>query len=109
MAPGRVAVDLPADTAPGLTGVAIGDRVDLYSEMAVVDQTGKSVASSVGPVAKGAVLIGTPNNNNDKQTGPVEKGAYIVAVSPDEQKNVADSAVRGKKFTVFLLPSKGGQ
>jgi len=111
MAPGRVSVDLPPDTALGLSGgVVVGDHVNVHSEMAVVDPSGKSVATVTGKVAKDAIVIGVPNAKTSKQPGPVEKGNYIIAVKPEEEDAIGDDIVRGKKFSLFLLPpTKGGQ
>lgn len=110
LAPGRVATDLPLEAAPGLSSMNIGDHLDIYSEVVVADPAGKTAGNMTVPVAQDAILIGTPNNSNDKKTpGPDEKGTYIVAVKPEEKKNFAESSVHGKKYKVFLLPPQGGQ
>lgn len=110
LAPGRVATDLPLEAAPGLSGMNIGDHLDIYSEVVVADPAGKTGANMTVAVAQDAILIGTPSISNDKQQpGQSEKGTYIVAVKPEEKKNFAESSVHGKKYKVFLLPPQGGQ
>ncbi len=55
LAPGREAVDLPAGTATGLKGVAVGDRVDVYDEVdIIIDQ---QVVTKTDRVAQGAVVL----------------------------------------------------
>jgi len=110
MAPGKNAVDLPPETAQGLFGVSIGDLVEIHTETGVVDATGKSVSNRVEKVAKDAVVLSTPYSKNDKASSEqVDNGCFVVAVTPAEEENIADGIVRGKKFSLFLLPPKGGQ
>ncbi|KJR99718.1 MAG: hypothetical protein VR68_08255 [Peptococcaceae bacterium BRH_c4a] len=110
VAPGREAMDLPAETANGLKGVAVGDRVNVFSEISV--QIGKDAASMVDCVAKEAVIVRVPPASSEKDNSlgaATVKGAYIIAVTPEEAKKVAEGIVRGKKFSISLLPVKGGQ
>ena len=110
VAPGREAMDLPAETASGLRGVAVGDRVNVFSEIAV--QVGKDAASMVDCVAKEAVIVRVPPASSGKDNSlaaAAVKGAYIIAVTPEEAKKVSEGIVRGKKFSISLLPVKGGQ
>ena len=110
VAPGREAIDLPAETANGLKGVAVGDRVNVFSEIAV--QVGKDAATMVDCVAKEAVIIRVPPASVGKDNSLAAagvKGAYVIAVTPEEAKKVSEGIVRGKKFSISLLPVKGGQ
>lgn len=110
VAPGREAVDLPAETASGLKGVAVGDRVNVFSEIAV--QVGKDAATMVDCVAKEAVIVRVPSASSGKDNSlavAAAKGAYVIAVTPEDAKKVAEGIVRGKKFSITLLPVKGGQ
>jgi len=110
VAPGREAMDLPAETASGLRGVAVGDRVNVFSEIAV--QVGKDAASMVDCVAKEAVIVRVPPASAGKDNSlaaAAVKGAYVIAVTPEEAKKVSEGIVRGKKFSISLLPVKGGQ
>jgi len=110
MAPGREAMDLPAETANGLRGLAVGDRVNVFSEIAV--QVGKDAATMVDCVAKEAVIIRVPPISAGKDNSLAAagvKGAYVIAVTPEEAKKVSEGIVRGKKFSISLLPVKGGQ
>ncbi|MFZ5650830.1 MAG: SAF domain-containing protein [Bacillota bacterium] len=110
LAPGREAVDLPVETAPGLKGVAVGDRVNVYTEIAV--QAGKEAATIVDCVAREAVILATPattvSEKPNSLASAMDKGSYIVAVIPEESKKVAEGKVRGKKFSFSFLP-RGGQ
>lgn len=109
LAPGREAMDLPAETANGLRGVAVGDRVNVFSEIAV--QVGKDAATMVDCVAKEAVIVRVPPaaGKDNSLAAATVKGAYIIAVTPEEAKKVSEGIVRGKKFSISLLPVKGGQ
>lgn len=113
LAPGKQACDLPAETAPGLKGVAIGDKVDVYTEVGSPGTPGKegTTALMVQRVAAGATVIDTPNSEQSSggalSGGQPDKGAYIIAVTPDEAIKVAEGVVRGKKFSVFILPGGG--
>lgn len=109
VAPGREAVDLPVETAPGLKGVAVGDRVNVFTEIAV--QVGKEAATIVDCVAREAVILATPastvSEKSNSLASTMDKGAYIVAVTPEESKKVAEGKVRGKKFSFSFLPRGG--
>lgn len=109
VAPGREAIDLPAETANGLKGLAVGDRVNVFSEIAV--QVGKDAASTVDCVAKEAIIVRVPasSGKDNSMAAASSKGAYIIAVTPEEAKKVSEGIVRGKKFSISLLPVKGGQ
>jgi len=103
-------LDLPAETANGLRGIAIGDRVNVFSEIAV--PMGKEAATMVDCVAKEAVIIRVPPASVGKDNSLAAagvKGAYVIAVTPEEAKKVSEGIVRGKKFSISLLPVKGGQ
>jgi Flp pilus assembly protein CpaB len=107
MAPGKEAIDLPADTAPGLKGVAAGDLVNIYTEIAV----GKDI-TVVECVAGAAVILKAPALGPEKENSleaASGKDAYVVAVTSEEAKKVAEGNVRGKKFSVSVLPPGGGQ
>lgn len=108
IAPGKNAVDLPPETSPGLFGITIGDVVEIYTETGVADETGRSAANRVEKVAENAIVLSTPYSENDS-VDQFEKGSFIVAVTPEEEEKIADGIVRGKKFTLFLLPPGGGQ
>lgn len=110
VAPGREAMDLPTEAAGGLRGLAVGDRVNVFSEIAV--QVGKDSASMVDCVAREAIIVRVPPTFAGKDSslaGVAVKGAYIIAVTPEETKKVAEGIVRGKKFSISLLSVKGGQ
>ncbi|SFH34293.1 Flp pilus assembly protein CpaB [Desulfotomaculum arcticum] len=101
LAPGREAVDLPSGTATGLSGVAVGDKVDIYGEVDFIDQ-GKA-ATTTTKVAQGAIILKVPGGNKDA-SGPVDvEGAYVVAIQPKEAENVNNGIVKGKKFSITLL------
>lgn len=106
LAPGRVAIDLPEDTATGLKGVTAGDLVNVYTEVTVAKDT-----TSVECVAAGAVILRTPSasSGDNSLSGPTSKGAYIIAITSEEAPKVSDGKVRGKKFSITVLPPKGGQ
>lgn len=104
IAPGKEAVDLPADTAPGLSGVATGDLVNVYTEIAV----GKDV-TAVECVAREAVILKAPPVTADRENSPAAVKSYVVAVTPEEAQKVAEGNVRGKKFSVSVLPPRGGR
>ncbi|KJS69919.1 MAG: hypothetical protein JL50_01135 [Peptococcaceae bacterium BICA1-7] len=107
MAPGKEAIDLPADTASGLKGVAAGDLVNVYTEITVGKDT-----TEVECVAAGAVILKVPLGSTDKDNslaGQKSTGSFIIAVTPEEAQKVAAGNVTGKKFSLSLLPPKGGQ
>lgn len=107
LAPGKEAIDLPVDTATGLKGVAAGDLINIYTEITV----GKDV-TTVDCVAGEAVVLKVPPAAADKQNSLAaasERDAYVVAITPEEVKKVSEGKVLGKKFSVSVLPPKGGQ
>lgn len=108
MAPGKEAIDLPAETSTGMKGIAVGDRVNVFTEITVGKDT-----TMVDCVAREAIVIKIPTaasgSNSLASAAPVSKGAYVIAVNTEEAKKVAEGTVRGKKFSVSLLPAKGGQ
>lgn len=106
MAPGKEAIDLPADAAPGLKGVTAGDLVNVYTEITV----GKDI-SAVECVAAGAVILKVPlgSDKDNALAGQKASGSFIIAVTPEEAPKVAAGNVMGKKFSLSLLPPKGGQ
>lgn len=111
VAPGREAVDLPAETAPGMKGIAVGDRVNVFTE--VVVQQGREPVTMVDYAAREAYVIRIPpaaaTGGAIAGASPALKGAYVIAVTPEEARKVADGIVRGKKFSLTLLPAGGGQ
>ncbi|MHB8156833.1 MAG: SAF domain-containing protein [Desulfocucumaceae bacterium] len=107
LAPGKEAIDLPADSAAGLRGVTAGDLVNVFTEITVAKDV-----TSVECVAAGAVILKVPSTSSDKDnslSSAAAKGAYVIAVTPEEAKKVAEGNVRGKKFSLSVLPPKGGQ
>ena len=92
-APGKVAVDLPAETAQGLTGLSVGDEVNVYGE-AVVMYNGE-YGTSIEKVADRAQIIYAP--------GSTGNGAIIIACTPEEEKSLAYVLSSSKKVTLFLL------
>lgn len=110
VAPGREAIDLPAETANGLRGVAVGDRVNVFSEISI--QVGKDAATIVDCVAREAVILRVPPaaaGKDNSLAAAAAKGAYVIAVSPEEVKKVSEGIVKGKKFSISLIPAKGGE
>ncbi|MFZ5632123.1 MAG: hypothetical protein ACOY40_04685 [Bacillota bacterium] len=105
VAPGKEAIDLPAETAAGMKGVAVGDRVNVFTEIEIAKDT-----SVVECVAREAVVLRVPpvGAREDSLAAAAAKGAYVIAVTPEESKKVAEGIVRGKKFSITLL-AKGGQ
>ncbi|MFZ5643890.1 MAG: flagella basal body P-ring formation protein FlgA [Bacillota bacterium] len=106
-APGREAIDLPSETASGLRGVTAGDRVNVYTEI-----TAAKDVTVVECVARESIVLKVPSVSSSKDNSlaaATSKGAYIIAVSPEEAKKVAEGNVRGKKFSLTVLPPKGGQ
>jgi hypothetical protein len=90
MAPGREAVDLPAETSNGLKGVAVGDRVNVYTEYAVAN--GQEAASVVDCAAREAVILKVPpagGGSDDSLASAAVKRSYIIAITPEEEKKVA--------------------
>ncbi len=112
LAPGREAIDLPAETSAGMRGVTAGDRVNVFTEIAV--QHGKEAVTVVDCVAREAVVVKVPpaaagKENSLAAAAPAAKGAYVIAVTPEEAKKVAEGIVRGKRFSLSLLPAGGGR
>ncbi len=110
LAPGREAVDLPAETSTGMRGLAVGDRVNVFTEIVV--QHGKDAVTKVDCAAREAVVLKVPLHAEKADSlaasYPAGKGAYIIAVTPEEAKRVAEGTVRGKKFSI-TLSAGGGQ
>jgi Flp pilus assembly protein CpaB len=111
LAPGRQACDLPPETAQGLRGLLVGDRVDIYSEVGVGDSAAKTAASAVKRVAREAVVLRVPGEAKEPSDSlsPVsmDKGSYVVALNPgDEAREVAEAVVKGRKFSVMLLSGR---
>lgn len=109
VAPGREAIDLPAETSGGLQGVAVGDRVNVYTEYAMVN--GNEAVTAVDCAAREAIIIKVPSiggGRDDPPANPV-KGSYVIAITPEEEKRVAEGIVRSKKFTMVLLSEGGPQ
>lgn len=109
MAPGREAIDLPAETSPGLKGIGVGERVNVYTELAV--RQGKEPVTVVDCAATGAVILKVPPAppGKDGIAAPTAcKGCYVIAVTPEEAKKVSEGIVRGKKFSLSLLPPGEG-
>jgi len=107
LAPGREAVDLPAETSTGLRGIAVGDRVNVFTEITIGKDT-----TAVDCVAREAVVVRVPLPAPGKDTSlaaPASRGAYVIAVTPEEARKVAEGTVRGKKFSISLLPAGGGR
>lgn len=111
VAPGREAIDLPAETAAGLKGIAVGDRVNVFTELVV--QQGKDPVTMVDCAAKEAVVVKIPaataGGNVLNGAALAVKDSYVIAVTPEEAKKVADGIVRGKRFSLSLLPAGGGR
>lgn len=109
LAPGKEAIDLPAETAAGLKGVTAGDLVNVYTEITIAKDT-----TVVECVANQAVVLKVPASSAAKDNslagaGSTVKGSYVIAVNSEEAKKVAEGNVRGKKFALTVLPPKGGQ
>ncbi|MHB8156818.1 MAG: SAF domain-containing protein [Desulfocucumaceae bacterium] len=106
LAPGREAIDLPSETAVGLKGVTAGDLVNVFSELAV----GKDI-TTVECVAREAVIINAPSTSDrdNSLAASAPKESFIIAVTPEEARKVAEGYVRGKRFSLTVLPPKGGQ
>ena len=98
-APGKVAVDLPPEAAQGLTGLVMGDLVNVYGETAV-DFGGGQVGSFVQKVADRAVVVAAP------PTGARERTAIVLACAPEEELQIAQVLSNNKKVTLFLLPDE---
>ncbi|MCL2766483.1 MAG: SAF domain-containing protein [Peptococcaceae bacterium] len=98
-APGRVAVDLPPEAAQGLTGLTMGDTVNVYGEV-YVDFGGGQIGAVIQKVADKAVVISAP------QAVAKEKNAIIIACDPNEEQQIAQVLSHNKKVTLFLLPGE---
>ena len=96
-APGKVAVDLPPEAAQGLSGLVMGDLVNVYGEVAV-EFSGGQVGSMVQKVAERAVVVAAP------PVGAREKTAIVLACEPEEELQLAQVLSNNKKVTLFLLP-----
>ncbi|MCL5057162.1 MAG: hypothetical protein M1130_04025 [Actinobacteria bacterium] len=100
-------MDLPAETSTGLRGIAVGDRVNVFTEVVI----GKD-ATAIDCVAREAVVVRIPlpaPGKDSSLAAPASRGAYVIAVTPEEVRRVAEGTVRGKKFSISLLPAGGGQ
>ncbi|WP_031516989.1 Flp pilus assembly protein CpaB [Desulfofalx alkaliphila] len=98
IAPNRVAVDLPPDAARGLKGLSVGDKVNIYGEVAFIASDGNA-ATQISKVATNAIVLYSPDrskNNNE---------AIIIACTPEEEKQIANVLTMGKNVTVFLQQS----
>ena len=107
LAPGREAVDLPAETSTGLRGIAVGDRVNVFTEITIGKDT-----TAVDCVAREAVVVRVPlpaPGRDSSLAAPASRGAYVIAVTPEEARKVAEGTVRGKRFSISLLPAGGGR
>ncbi|RKO66372.1 SAF domain-containing protein [Desulfofundulus salinus] len=109
LAPGRVAVDLPAES--GLKGLSAGDKVMVFGEVPVGDAASKTAATVVELIARDAVVLEVPGDRPQGEgvfggTGGA-KGPVVVAVTPEEAKKIANSIVRGKRTAIALLPREG--
>ena len=96
-APGRVAVDLPVEAAQGMTGLTMGDTVNIYGEI-YVDFGGGQAGAAVQKVADKAIVITVP------LAGAKDNGTIIIACSPEEEQQIAQVLSYNKKVTLFLLP-----
>lgn len=101
-APGKVAVDLPPEAAQGLSGLTIGDVVNIYGDITVIYGNGQA-GNSIEKVAEKAVIISAP------PTGAKEKSAIIIACDPAEEQRIAQVLSNNKKVTLFLLPGEAGK
>jgi Flp pilus assembly protein CpaB len=101
-APGRVAVDLPKESAQGLIGLETGDRVNIYGETSIIGPDGKA-GSQVQKVAGGAMILYAPPADIKKDN---RSTSIIIACLPEEEANIADVLTRGKRVTLFL---QGGE
>ena len=95
-APGRVAVDLPVEAASGLSGLVMGDLVDVFGEVSVYYDGG--VANSIEKVAAQAVIITAP------PAGARDNTAIVIACTVEEEAKIAQVLSQNKKVTLFLLP-----
>ncbi|PHJ39963.1 hypothetical protein P378_00135 [Desulforamulus profundi] len=98
VAPGKVAVDLPQETAQGLKGLEVGDKVNVYGEIGVSTGDGKA-ATMVEKVASNAIVLFAPTNQDMR---PDKSGAIIIACDPSEEQKIAQVLTGGKKVTLFL-------
>lgn len=86
---GWTAMELPAGAGAGLKGLKKGDRVDIFGEVNV------SQGTIVAEITKGAVILSTPDaENNNSQ--------YIVAVPANYANSIAEIMVRQKPITITL-------
>jgi len=98
VAPGKVAVDLPQETAQGLKGLEVGDKVNVYGEVGVPTGDGKA-ATMVEKVASNATVLFAPINQDMR---PDKSGAIIIACDPAEEQKIAQVLTGGKKISLFL-------
>ncbi len=102
VAPGKVAVDLPQEAAQGLIGLEIGDKVNVYGEVALATADGKA-ATTVDKVAVNATILSAPLG--EEKMG--QNQAIILACDPQEEQQIARVLAGGKKVTLFL--QQGGK
>jgi len=99
VAPGKVAVDLPQETAQGLKGLEVGDKVNVYGEVGVPTGDGKA-ATKTDKIADNAVVLFAPTNQQDMR--PDKSGSIIIACDPSEEPKIAQALESGKKIALFL-------
>lgn len=102
LAPGKEAIELPAETAAGMKGVAVGDRVNVFTEIETAGD-----ATVVECVAREAVILSVPPAGEGSLADAAVQWAYVIAVTPEESQKVAEGTVRGKKFSFSLLAMGG--
>lgn len=105
VAPGHVAVDLPQESAQGLKGLEIGDKVNVYGEVGVAGPDGKG-ATAVQRVASNAIILYAPSTSKS-DIKEVKNEAIIIACTPQEEQKIAEVLTKGKKVTLFLLQGGG--
>lgn len=108
IAPGRVAVDLPPESAQGLKGLEIGDIVNIYGEVGIAGPDGKG-ATAVEKVATGSIILYAPRTDKTDSIKSSKNEAIIIACDPNEEQKIADVLTRGKKVSVFLQQTKGDE
>jgi Flp pilus assembly protein CpaB len=99
LAPGKEAIDLPAGTASGFSGISEGDHVKVFTEVVY----GQDMVR-VEPVVEDSIVLKTPQKEK-KDINSME--TYVIAVTPEESIKIAEGIVTGKKFSCSLLP--GGE
>lgn len=93
MAPeGWAALELPANSGLGLSGLRRGDKVNLFGEVGIAS------GSIVDTLVEGAIILNTPNKENETKN-------YVVAVPPEYAKVIAEKNVRNRPV-VIVLPER---